>query len=228
MSNVLIIGDCHAPCMHKKYIPFLKKIYKKYNCNKVVHIGDVINYNAISYHPSRLDLRDPEIEFRKAHKQVQQLYEAFPKLDWLIGNHDALPRRKALDACLPDLLFKDEVDLWDVPGWRVHSRYTDIKIDGVIYRHGDKGKGGRFPAIMNAEQNFTSLVMGHWHSVAGVELFANEERCIFGMQTGCGIDHHRAEMEYGMKFNKKPILSCGVVINGEDAYVERMHLKNKI
>lgn len=229
MSAVLIIGDTHSPCMHPKYIPFLKKLADHYQPDRVVHIGDVIDYSAISYHqPSRLNLRDPEMEFRKAYKQVQKLYKVFPKLDWLLGNHCSLPRRKSLDACLPDLLFKDEVDLWDVKGWKVHPRYHDLMIDGVMYRHGDKGKGGRFPAVLNAEQQFCSLVQGHHHQSGGVEYFANELKLIFGMQVGCGVDHHKAEMDYGKKFNKKPILGAGIVINGKKAIFEPMLLKNKI
>lgn len=228
MSRVLVIGDTHANCMHPKYIKFLQKIEKEYEPDKIVHIGDLINWNSISYHQTRLNLRDPEAEFRAAYKQVQELYKAFPKVHWLQGNHDQIPRRKALDACLPDVLFKDDTDLWDLKGWKSYPRYHDLIIDGVIYRHGDKGKGGRFPAVMNAEQQFCSLVQGHHHQAGGVEFFANELKLIFGMQVGCGIDHHKAEMEYGMKFNKKPILGCGVVIDGKYPIFEPLILKNKI
>jgi|TARA_Y100000034_G_C6738419_1_gene327525 predicted phosphodiesterase len=228
MATVLVIGDTHANCMHKKYISFLKRIADQYSPDKIVHIGDLVNWNSISYHQTRLNLMDPEMEFRKAYKQVQQIYKAFPKAHWLLGNHDMIPRRRALDAFLPELLFKDDVDLWDLKGWKVYPRYHDLIIDGVIYRHGDKGKGGRFPAILNAEQQFQSLVQGHHHASGGVEFYGNESRLVFGMQVGCGIDHHKAEMDYGMKFNKKPILGCGIVVNGKRAIFEPMILKNKI
>lgn len=227
MSNVLVIGDTHAPCMIEGYVEHLQMIEERYDCDEYVHIGDLMNWNSISYHQGRLDQRDPEAEFRMAYQQVQQLYKAFPKVKWLTGNHCSLPRRKAIDAALPDVLFKNALDLWDLQGWELYERYADIVIDGVIYRHGDKGKGGRFPAIINAEQQFCSLVQGHHHSCAGVEYYANEGRLIFGMQVGCGIDHHRAEMDYGMKFNKKPILGCGVVLEGTYAYFEPMVLANK-
>ena len=49
-SRVLVIGDTHAPCVHKDYIQFLKKIEKKHQCNRVVHIGDIVDWNSISFH----------------------------------------------------------------------------------------------------------------------------------------------------------------------------------
>ena len=71
MSRVLVIGDTHAPCMREDYVPFLKKIHKKYNCNKVVHIGDLVDWHSISYHPSAPSLKDSEKEFAAAMKLVR-------------------------------------------------------------------------------------------------------------------------------------------------------------
>ena len=42
------------------------------------------------------------------------------------------------------------------------------------------------------------------------------------MQVGCGIDVKAAAMDYGKKFNQKPILGCGVVVDGELAVFEPM------
>ena len=223
--RVLVIGDTHAPVMLKSYIPFLKKVYKKYNCNRVVHIGDSVDWHSISFHqkvPRRLD---PHYEYAKAKKQMKRLYNAFPDAYYLIGNHSSLPERRAEQAGIPDFLMKDFKGLWDVPGWKVIPRYESLELDGVLYQHGDRGRGGQYnSAYLNAQDEHKSVVQGHFHSQFAINSFANKQQWIFGMQVGCGIDHQDAVMTYGLKFNRKPIIGCGVVINGDEPHLERMKL----
>ena len=42
-NRVLVIGDLHEPFTKVGYLQFCKSIYKKYNCNKVIFIGDCID-----------------------------------------------------------------------------------------------------------------------------------------------------------------------------------------
>ena len=41
-NRILVIGDLHAPFDLDGYFEHCKEVYAKYNCNKVVFIGDVI------------------------------------------------------------------------------------------------------------------------------------------------------------------------------------------
>ena len=132
MSNVLVIGDCHCPCMLDGYIPFLKRVHKKYKCNKVVHIGDLVSWDSISYHEKMTGLKDAPGEYAAAYKQVQRLYKAFPKVSWLIGNHDALTHRQAMTAAIPEVALRSYTDLWDIPKWTAIERYGSVIIDGVM------------------------------------------------------------------------------------------------
>jgi predicted phosphodiesterase len=224
-DRVLVIGDCHAPCMLKGYVPFLQEIYKKHDCNRVVHIGDMVDWASISYHPKAPSLKNSEAEYAKAYKQVQTLYAAFPELDILIGNHDALSERQASDVGLPVCVLKDFNQLWNVPKWNVIDRFDHIEIDGVLYQHGDRGRGGQInAAFLNALDSHQSVVQGHFHAQAGVLFFANHATRIFGLQVGCGCDSHALAMAYGKKFNKKPIVGCGVVIEGRTGIWEPMEL----
>ena len=224
-NRVLIIGDTHAPAMHRDYIPFLKSIQKKYNCNKVVHIGDLVDWASISYHPKAPSLMDSEKEFRKAQKQVQRLHRAFPRATWCIGNHDSLTERKAADLGLPLSVLKGYKDLWGLDGWEVVPRYESVTIDGVIYQHGDRGKGGQIcAAYLNAQEEHASVVQGHLHAQFGVLYHANKANRVFGMQVGCGVDYKLEAMAYGKKYNRKPILGCGVVLNGVTAICEPMKI----
>ena len=214
MSRVLVIGDTHAPCMHPGYPDFLHSIFDQWQCDRIIHIGDLVDWASINYHPKAPSLKNSELEFEQAMKQVQILYSLFPNVDWLIGNHDALSERQALDVGLPKLVLKDYTKLWRVDNWKAYPRYADLFVDGVIYRHGDKGRGGLMPAFFNAQSEFRSCVQGHYHSSAGVMYGANQKCRYFGLQVGCGVDIKKAAMEYGVKYAKRPVLGCGVVIDG--------------
>jgi predicted phosphodiesterase len=224
MSKVLIIGDTHCPAMLDGYVPFLKKTYKKYKCTEVVHIGDLVDWASISFHPKAPSLKNSEDEFSKATKQVVQLYKAFPNVTWLIGNHDALTERQASEVGLPLTVLKDYAELWNVPNWTVIPRFDNIEIDGVMYQHGDRGLGGAMAASRNAKAEYCSVVQGHLHSQAGVVYNANLRNCTFGMQVGCGVDYKVEAMAYGKKYNQKPIVGCGVVLDGTTAIFEPMPL----
>ena len=219
-NRVLVIGDCHAPAMLDDYPSFLRKIYDKHDCNRVVHIGDLVDWNAISYHEKDPKMPSAAEEYKKAMKQVRKLHKAFPKVDFLVGNHDSLPMRKAQTIGLPEEVIKDFGSLWGLDGWTIHPRYHDLVIDDVIFRHGDKGKGGQQAAYKNAQAEFSSLVQGHLHSQAGVIYHANKEQCVFGMQVGCGCDHNHPAMNYGRVYAAKPIVGCGVVYNSRLAFFE--------
>ena len=222
MGRVLVIPDTHAPCMHSDAIDFLRQSYRDWQCDRVVHIGDVIDWYCINYHEKDLQSLQFNSEFSVAFKQVKALEKAFPELEVLTGNHDALPHRKASTAGLPGNVIRGNNEIWETPKWKWHTRYFKKVIDGVVYMHGDNGKGGKTPALLNAIDLFQSVVAGHHHGSAGVYYHANPSKLVFGMNVGCLIDVNHAQMSYGIKFNKKPILGCGIVIDGKYAYFEPM------
>lgn len=215
MARVLAIGDTHCPAMHARYTSFLARVRDKYKCNRVVHIGDIVDNASISYHEKHSGLPSASEEYARACKQVSRLCKEFPKCDLLLGNHDALTERQAVTIGLLPNWIKDFKDTWLLPkGWIVHPRFSEIEIDGVLYMHGDSGRGGQFGAMKTAQSKFQSVVMGHLHSEFGCWWYANGNARVFGLNTGCGVDHRVLAMEYGRKFTKKPILGCAVILDG--------------
>jgi predicted phosphodiesterase len=208
--------------MQEDAIDFLRDIRRAWRCDKVVHIGDVVDWHCISYHEKDLNDLNYNEEFNTALRQVQKLKRAFPKLTVMTGNHDSLPHRRACTAGLPGSVIKGNYQIWETPQWEWMPRYAKLEVDNCIYMHGDNGKGGITPALANAKDLFQSVVAGHHHSSAGVYYHANPNSLVFGMNVGCLVDWHHASMSYGVKFNKKPILGCGVVIDGKHAVFEPM------
>lgn len=221
----LVIGDAHCPAMLAGYPDFLASVYAKYKCTQVVHIGDLVDLHSLNYHEKDPDHERPESEIEKAIDQINELTNRFPRVSLLMGNHDALVERQASTAGISKSLLKSFRDIFNLPrGWQVLPRYHKLVCDGVLYQHGDQGKGGQQAALKNAQAEFVSVVQGHHHSQSGIWYHANERSLVFGMQVGCGIDRSHMQMAYGTKFSAKPIISCGVVIDAQTAYVERMTL----
>ena len=222
MARVLVIGDTHCPTMLPQYVDFLLGIQEAWDCDRVVHIGDLVDNCALSFHLKLPQLKDPILEHEKAMEQVSFLTEAFPKVDLLIGNHDCLPYRWAKEVGIPEEMLRNMTDVWDLPkGWKVHPRYHQLEIDGVIYQHGDRGRNS---AILNAKAEFKPVVQGHHHSKMGCDFYANKSSRIFAVQTGCGVDASSAAMDYGRSFSAKPLLGCAVILDGITPVVEPMLL----
>ena len=216
MSRVLVIGDLHAPATHPDYYKFVRKIQKKYNTNRTVFIGDVIDHEAISRHEKNPELPAALDEFKTALKQIKKWHRAFPEAVVCIGNHDERVMRTAKGAGIPGIYLRPYNEVYGTDGWNWLYRYH---CDDVLYTHGT-GWSGLSPAFNAAKQTRQSVVCGHVHSVGSINYHTNDTDTIFGMNVGAGVDSEHLAMSYGKFSLKKPVLSCGVVINGHP-YLER-------
>jgi len=205
-KNVLVIGDLHEPFCLDGYLEHCLDTYNKYKCNEVVFIGDIIDNHASSYHETDPDGHSAGQELKMAIQRIKQWYSAFPKATVIIGNHDRLIMRKAYSSGLSKLWIKDYAEVLGTPGWT----FTDsIEIDNVLYIHGEGGT-----ARARIRRDLQSVVQGHLHSQAYIDWCVGAKFKIFGMQVGCGVDHHSYAMAYG-KEGPKPAIACGVVLQGE-------------
>lgn len=234
MATVLAIGDTHFPGMRDGYVDFLWDVKKKYDCDRFVHIGDAVDWHAMSFHERHAELSSTAREVSETVPQWKEMLHRFPKADLMLGNHDVLPERQAHRAGMGrDMVkgfkqyWRDELKAHGVKfNWRVHPRYAQLVIDGVIYSHCE-GVGGPTPALELAKRRFRSVVGGHHHSKAGVWYFANDEFRIFGMNVGTGMDRDKLQFDYGSPMPQKPMLGCGVVVDGKQAYFEPWLLKSR-
>lgn len=215
-KRVLVIGDLHAPFIRHGYLEFCQEIYNKYNCNTVVFIGDLIDNHYSSYHETDPDGFSAGAELQKAKADIGNWYKAFPKAKVCLGNHDAIPYRKAMTSGLSSSWIKTIDEVLDVPNWEFSEEFI---IDGNLYCHGIGRK-----ARMRAKSDLISVAQGHYHSESYVEHFVGKNYRIFALQVGCGVDDKAYAMAYGRHFNKMHI-NCGVVLeNGELPILEFMKL----
>lgn len=215
-NNVLVIGDLHAPFIKQGYLEFCKEMQIKHQCADIVLIGDLLDSHFSSFHESDPDGYGAGEELRRAKIQIAEFYKAFPKAKVCIGNHDLIPNRKAFTGGLSKYWVKDISEVLETPNWEYSE---DFIINNVLYTHGVGRK-----AKQRCQQEFKSVVQGHYHSESYVETFVSEERLIFAMQIGCGVERKAYAMAYGKHF-KKPQINVGIVLdNGRYGIIEPMKM----
>ena len=216
-SRILVIGDLHEPFCLDGYLDFCKETYAKYNCNKVVFIGDVIDSHYSSYHETDADGMGGGEELALTKKRLKRYYDVFDDVDVIIGNHSRLIMRKAQTGGVPREWIREYNDVLGVPNWRFH---TELEIDGVLYAHGEGGT-----ARGKCKNDLQSVVQGHLHTQLYVDYIVGRKNRVFGMQVGSGIDHEQYAFGYA-KAGKKPAIGAGVVIGGKEAIAVPMIMED--
>lgn len=211
MSRVLCIGDIHEPVSRKGYMQFCKDLYKEWDCDKVIFIGDIIDWSAISFHASNPEAPGPHDEYKLALAGVQRWYKAFRNATICIGNHDARPKRVAESVNIPAKFIRDYSDLWHTPKW---TWLQSVIVDEVLYVHGHGKGGGKTPAWNLAQKMGMSVVMGHYHSRGSINWSANPLRRWFGMDVGCGVDDKAYAFAYAKEQAQRSMLSAGIILDG--------------
>jgi metallophosphoesterase superfamily enzyme len=214
-QRVLVIGDLHEPFSLDEYLNHCAEVYAKYNCNRVVFIGDVIDSHYSSYHESDPDGMGAGEELEFAIERLSRWYKMFPKADVLIGNHDRIISRKAFSAGVPKAWIKSFNEVLNVPKWNFTDR---VVIDNVQYIHGEAGT-----ARTKAKADMMNTVQGHLHTQCYTEFFVGANFKVFGTQVGCGIDFDKYAFAYA-KRGKKPAIGCAVVMGGKTVVNELMEL----
>lgn len=212
-----IVGDIHEPFCHPMYGRFCMDVFEQWDVQRVHLIGDIVDNHAISFHESDPNGYGANDEYELAREHVSWWYELFPRATVSIGNHDALHHRRAKREGIPEPFIRSYSDVWATPKWDWQPTHV---FDGVLYRHGT-GSSGKDAAINQAVQRRCNVVQGHTHCWAGAKFHANDNDRVFGMNVGCGIDVASYAMAYAKDFAIRPVLGCGVVIDGHP-YFEAM------
>lgn len=212
MARVLAIPDLHAPYEHPDALKFLRKVYKDYQCDRVVCLGDEVDMHALSFHDHDPDLPNASAELEACFRFLKRLYKTFPDVSVCTSNHTSRPFRRAKKFGIPSAFMRSYAEFLKAPAtWEWRDRWV---IDGVQYIHGE-GFSGKYGALRAAESHRQSTVMGHIHSYGGVTYSASNKDKIFAMNAGCLIDEKHRAFSYGKHFPHKPTLGCGVVIEGK-------------
>jgi len=216
--RVGIVGDLHARFVHPMYRRFIMDKFQQWRVDQIIFIGDIVDLHALSFWEHDPDGRSAGDETAEAWDEVQLWRRTFRKARVCIGNHDERQFRVARKAGLPTRYLKNYAEIWGTPGWDWKFKF---EIDGAFYTHGT-GLSGKDAAFNLALEIRCPAVIGHIHSNLGAKYHANEFDRVFGLSVGCGIDTRAYSFAYGRHAPKRPLLGCGIVIDGEQAIAEPM------
>jgi len=205
-DNVIFIADLHAPHILDGYLDWCKELQIKYDCGTVIFSGDIIDGGAWNYHEKNPDSLGVKDELYAAKEQLKVAYKLFPKATVLLGNHDLLISRKAKTIGLSQKFIKNLSTILDAP--KTWDFVHEYKKDNVLYKHGAIGD-----AFKAAVESRISTCQGHFHAKSFVQWSVSEKDAIFGLQVGGGFDRDQMAFDYAKPFHKKPIISCGLILD---------------
>ena len=213
--SILFIPDTHAPYHHPDTIKFLEEMKRKYKPTLVVHTGDIIDSHSIARWDKDPDTLGAVEEFDAATDFCTMLGSIFPSLLVCFGNHDLRFLKKIKGIGVPSMFIRELSDVLGTPsGWKWNSHFLIKDLKGMIYvTHGD-GFSGKSAASNAAETHRMNTVIGHIHAYAAVYYSKSTTSQIWGMNVGCLIDEAALAFAYGSLYKHKPILGCGVVVDG--------------
>lgn len=211
-KSVLIISDQHFPYEHPDLIPFLKAIKNKYKPDKVINIGDEIDYHSISFHSHHPDLMGPGDELKNAIQKMKAMYQLFPKMDLIESNHGSLVYRKAIHTGLPIKVFKSYNQILNAPKtWKWHKDLT-LKLSNntcVYFSHGRSADGLKLSQSLGM-----NTVQGHFHEKFEIRYWGNSKGLYWSMIIGSLINNDSLAFEYNKLNLKRPIIGCAIILNG--------------
>lgn len=222
-KTILVIGDTHEPFCLDGYLEHCVDMADTINADTIVHIGDLVDLHAMSFHDHDPNGYSIGEEIEKASKKVKLWVEAFPKAYHIMGNHDMLIERKLMRHGIPKAIMRDFADVLKMPHRKQWTSHSELIIDGVLYRHG-VGAAGMYGHRNAAIKSRMSIVQGHSHGVAGIEYLASKRDIIFGMAVGCGVDINAYAAAYGKHIVQKPVISCATIIDGKYPQLHTMDL----
>lgn len=212
--SIVVMPDLHAPYHHKHALAFMTMVRDKYRPDLVINLGDEVDNHAMSFHDSDPDLMSAGDELTASQKTMTALNTIFPHMLLCDSNHGSMKNRKAKAHGFPAAMIKSYRDVlfpegggkrWQwAENWRVRTPMGE-----VLFKHQASGA-----ILIDASHNQCNLVVGHHHGKFTVEYGASSARLYWGAFLGCLIDKDSLAYAYGKHTMYKPILGCGVIING--------------
>lgn len=220
-ERLFVIGDLHVPRQHPSAVDFLAAVKKEFDPDVVVQVGDETDFHGLSFHSKDPNLPGASDELRGARLVCGEIEKLFPRM-WIIdSNHGSLLYRKASDVGIPEDMLKGYNAVLRVGnGWQ-WARTVRVRTarGEVLIEHGEKAT-----ARTMARRYGMSVIQGHRHGEGYAELWNNSIATHFAMQTGCMIDRTDRGFWYGRNYKEHPVISSGLVLNGEP-YIVRLNEK---
>jgi len=210
LKNTIIISDLHLPYHHRDAFAFLAAVKDVYDIKIVKNSGDLTDNHFSSYHEIESGAYSGAEELRQSRIAVKTLEAIFPEMTIVEGNHDILTRRKARTANIPEEHIRHPNEIYDVNwNWVERDFFKINKDQDCLLTHSISGS-----TLNNAKQFSHCSIMGHHHSLMGIEYFGDTNTLRWSMTVGCLINDHSPVFTYNKKtVLKRPLIGCGLIID---------------
>lgn len=223
-KKILVIPDTHIPYAHPDYIKFLRYLKSKYEPDIFIHLGDELDYHAISFHDSDSSLFSADMELDKAIIELQEgLYKLCPKLYLLESNHGSLVFRKMKHHGIPIRVLKTLQELYGTPEWSWHHDILLLTNAGPVYMcHGKSSSYSKLAKDMGC-----SAIQGHFHGKFEITWHKTATGTRYNAFAGCLVNEESMAMAYAKNNLPKPILGALLIDSRGLPRLLKMQLNSK-
>jgi len=201
-------------------LPFLRKVMEVYTPDMVLHLGDEVDNHKLSFHDSDEDLPfSASSELAICIEQMKGLYEVFGGVPVKVceSNHGSLLYRKAKHHGIPRDMLRKWEDILEAPdNWEWGFRWViQTGENKTLFQHSIKAN-----SLAASKHKSMNTAQGHYHSKCDIQWWSNDTGGLFfGATFGCLVDGDSMGMAYGKLFVDRPILGCGVIIDGIPLFI---------
>ena len=216
-NRILVFGDLHLPYQAEEAFDFLSEVKQKYKPDRVVCLGDLLDFYSLSRFQKDPNHRDSiHSELTRVKAGVKTLGKIFPRVDLTMGNHDDRFAIRVASAGIPSVMMKSFGNLIDAPPhWKIHKSDKNLMLtvdatrSGITFAH---NRGAN--TLQVAQRLGQSFVAGHQHSKGQVVGFNNGRKTIFGVNCPCLISNEGSPYAYTQISNINPVRGCCLITAG--------------
>lgn len=211
--RILVFPDLHCPYEHQDAFCFLAMVQDKYRPDKVVSLGDELDFHSISFHDKDPDMPfTPSSELKEGIAHLKEIYEIFPKVTVIDSNHGSLVYRRMKWAGIPKSVLRPWGEILEAPkSWEwTYDLTLMMSNNQPVYFHHGLGQN----VLAMSQLRAMCFVQGHHHSSFEVRYWANSLNLYWGVTSGCLIDHKSLAFAYAKNSVKKPMLGCTMILDG--------------
>lgn len=164
-TKTVILGDIHAPFTRLDHLKKIVEFIKEFKPIRVIQVGDLYDMLSHGKFPRSLNIYTPASEMAEGRKITEKLWQdirkAAPGVEChqILGNHDARPMKRILEAYPEAELFLDFSKWFTFEGVTTHfDMRQELILDGIAYIHGYKSKLGEHMEFMRRP-----VICGHSH-----------------------------------------------------------------
>lgn len=173
--TLLIVPDCHFPVQDQHAIDAVMEFIADQKPDQIVQLGDFYDANSLATFASEArrvrNFGGTLAEEAKAGRPFwEHCIANSPKVDFIIGNHEARLQRWTNEHIAfdghPAMDFRTIFDIPDAV--RIHGSGAKLRIGNIVIAHGDKlrkGGGMYLAANILKKMPMQNTFLGHFHRV---------------------------------------------------------------